>query len=169
MVVNMLKLIMLLLISVSLVTKTSGQASSTATATVTIATPAATLKTSDLDFGNFSGTVQAGQVEITSDGSRIVSGGVKLLSSSDKAGAASFKISSRHHVYAISLPSEDMTVINGQGTDVIKVSSFNSRLSIGTFESENVTVGATLKTSPSQKPGIYTCSNIPLQVIFHYN
>jgi hypothetical protein len=118
--------------------------------------------TRGLSFGKFATSYIAGSVQVDTNGARIRSGGVVLLSSGPGA-AASFSVSDTdpanvNKSYIITLPAND-TVMLTSGAHNMPINNFVSYPSSGALNSGSqllLSVGATLSVGPNQAPGNYS-------------
>ncbi len=149
----------------------NAQSTATATATATVITPISISKTTDMSFGNLavqSGT--GGTVVLAPVGTRTITDGVTLPSTTGPVSAATFTVTgSGTSTYAITLPSLVTLTLSG-GVATMAASSFTSNpsatgaLSSGT---QDIAVGATLTVAAGQLAGVYTSGSFDVTV--NYN
>lgn len=150
------------------ISRGQGQATATFTASVTIIQPIEITTTSHMNFAHMDAQ-GGGEVLLTPDHQRRVSGGV-ILAEGGLVSAASFKVTGEAGLtFGISLPRFYHTLSNGSSYMVIR--DFKSSVEETTSlisGSREFHVGATLDIKDSQTPGFYT-STEPLAVTVNYN
>ncbi|MHA4810550.1 DUF4402 domain-containing protein [Flavitalea flava] len=152
-------------------TSSFAQATATATATATIVGPINITKIVDMNFGNVAvQTATGGTVVLAPNGTRTVTGGVTIPSTTGTVTPASFTVNGQGtYTYVITLPSTATTI--SSGVNNMTVNAFTStpsgtgQLTAGT---QDLTVGATLNIAAGQPAGVYT-SATPFSVTVNYN
>jgi hypothetical protein len=150
---------------------TFAQATATASVSVNIVTPIGITKAVDMNFGNIAtGITSEGTAVLSTDGSRLTTGGVTVPPTSGSPTAASFIVTGTgSYTYTISLPGSPIT-LNGS-TEGVTVGAFVSNpAAIGSLSSgtQTINVGGTLNVPRSTIAGPYT--NVSgLKVTVNYN
>jgi len=154
-------------------TRVSAQASVTANMFAEIIAALTATEQSQLGFGKFSPGTNGGEIHLSPQGVRSVSGNVMLSGGGHSAG--SFIITGEDQAtFSIALPSGQSVLINSSGTKTMLVTSWESEPAPGTGVgvlnggTQEVKVGATLLVGAmSDNPvGIYTGTYI---ITFAYN
>ncbi len=141
------------------------QSGGSANISATISHPVGTQKINDMNFGKFVISNSAGSIELNTSNNSKSTGGVVLT---DRATAtlASLYITG-DFVYAITMPSDGITLKRNGGEETMRVGSFYFT-TLGTQQNQLLAIGATLKVGASQLPGNYN-SVEALAVTVNYN
>lgn len=147
------------------------QVSATSSASATIVTPITIAKTADVNFGNVAIGSIAGTVVLSTAGTRSLTGGVTLPTTTGTVTAAAFTVTgAANYTYSITLPGSATTLTSGANS--MTVNTFTSNPGItGTLNgsgTQTLKVGATLNVGASQAAGSYT-SPTPFTVTVNYN
>ena len=150
--------------------KLFGQTSASAnfTASATIIQPIGITTTSNMNFAGIDAR-SGGAVTLTPENTRTISGGVALADGATVS-AAAFEITGEAgFAFNINLPEGEYVLSNGSENMII--GEFTSSLAAGgnlDAGSKTIRVGATLKVSPNQRPGVYD-STSPMTITVAYN
>lgn len=144
-------------------------ATTTGSANIIVVQRLSFIKTADMNFGRLIPGTTAGTVTVAPDGTRSITGGVRLASGpSQPARFAGY--GQYNHYVAISINATSRTMTRAGGTETMTFDTFvigstpqavlsTSPLSfrIGSTNGQfNFPVGATLRVKANQTPGIYT-------------
>ena len=144
-------------------------ASDAASVGAVIVTPISISKVTDLHFGNLAATDVPYQVELDFAGVRTVTGTAKKVmpTITGSVSVASFTASGlAGAAYAITLPSDDVVTLSGDGDDMtLEAFDHNANLILTSGE-ETFNVVATLNVNAGQAAGTYNGS---FNVIVNYN
>ncbi|WP_207496558.1 DUF4402 domain-containing protein [Aridibaculum aurantiacum] len=142
----------------------------TATASANIISVVGTSKEAELNFGKFSSNKQPGEITVTPFNQIIVHGGVTTGKDVRAVEAASFRVYGSTNDHVISLPQECM-IVREDGQEAMLICSFNIHSAADPatpYDTQKVSIGATLKVNPNQVPGVYIPSQ-PFEVMINYN
>ena len=147
------------------------QNSASASASATIVTPIKIVKSSDLNFGNFTTNGRAGTVVLVagSAASRTSSSNVNMPAVTGNVTAAVFAVSGEvGFAYSITLPAIDHIISNG--TDKMIVNEFtSSALNTLSAGEELIYLGATVHVAVNQEIGNYSSVGTGFEVAVNYN
>ncbi|MHA6280479.1 DUF4402 domain-containing protein [Salinimicrobium sp. CAU 1759] len=146
----------------------SAQATANFTASATIIQPISISTITNLNFAGIDAK-EGGEVVLTPQGERLVSGDVGLSEGSIVTAAAFEVVGQQGYTFSISLPGDQAQLVNGEENMTLKnftsSTGSNGKLSTGkTF----IKVGATLEINPQQAPGFYSTPT-PLSITVNYN
>ena len=170
-------IIAIVALSIAFSTTASAQVTGLAPTSATIVTPIAISNTTEMNFGNFATTTAIGTIVLTPAGGRTKTGGVTLPATVGTVAAAKFKVDGQaDYTYAVTMPTEDLTLTIGVTANKMTVKTFTSTTlnnsgtlaGVLTLGTDTVSVGATLNVGASQVAGLYE-NKTGFTVIVNYN
>lgn len=147
-----------------------------ATATATVVTPIAITKSVDLVFGSFYPSASAGTVDVNTNGTRSVTGGVTAAASGATPAAAKFDVTGAAsatytiaYATGVTLTGPGTPIALTQVSDLTGAGGATGQVATGTLSAggaQSIYIGGSLAVGANQVAGAYT-GNISATVVYN--